>query len=794
MGQMRYIVDLNQPRLPASVGNKAKNLRDLMRKGFPVPQTHVCTWDAFVQYRQGEVAIMDHLKTELAQRLDGAQCYAVRSSANIEDSLEHSFAGQFKSILNVRSLNNIVQSIGEIWETTHADHVQTYLARISRDPQELKMAVMVQEMVEPVCSGVSFSKNPMTGMDEVVVEAVEGCGEALVQEGVTPYRWVYKWDKWISLPEECPIDADLIQQVVSQTQTIAKTFNKDVDLEWVYDGQALHWVQIREITSIKHVNVYSNAIAKEQLPGMIKPLVWSINIPLVNGAWVKILTEIIGKNDIDPQRLAKSFYYRAYYNMGALGQIFESLGMPRESLEIMMGLGGDKTEKPKFKPNATMLKLTPRILRFLLDKWTFSRKIDAFLPVIEAEFKAFSLEPSPDLSEQELLNTIDRLFGLTQQAAYYNIVGPLLMHIYNGLLRSQFKKQGLDFESLDLTRGMTEFARVDPTMSLKLLGQQFAEINENTREKILAGTYQELQQLPNLEDFQQGIADFIDHFGHLSDSGNDFSVAPWRENPALILQLLPSYTHIEEAATEPINPADFPVSGLRRRWLNTLYRRARQFRLYRERINFIYTYGYGLFRDYFLALGQRLTQQEILKAPTDIFYLDHQEVRELITRKELTPRYQQWIAARKHEMENFRDIVLPGIIYGDDTPSVDLPSDSKLTGTPTSRGYYSGPVKVVRGINDFAKLENGDVLVVPYSDVGWTPLFAKAGAVISESGGMLSHSSIIAREYNIPAVVSVAEATRLADHTQVTIDGYKGEILIHNSGDSYGSSGSATTS
>jgi pyruvate,water dikinase len=100
---------------------------------------------------------------------------------------------------------------------------------------------------------------------------------------------------------------------------------------------------------------------------------------------------------------------------------------------------------------------------------------------------------------------------------------------------------------------------------------------------------------------------------------------------------------------------------------------------------------------------------------------------------------------------------------------------------------------VVCGIGDFAKLENGDVLVVPYSDVGWTPLFAKAGAVISESGGMLSHSSIIAREYNIPAVVSVTGATQLTDHTQVTIDGYKGEILIHNSGDSYGSSGSTTT-
>ena len=88
-------------------------------------------------------------------------------------------------------------------------------------------------------------------------------------------------------------------------------------------------------------------------------------------------------------------------------------------------------------------------------------------------------------------------------------------------------------------------------------------------------------------------------------------------------------------------------------------------------------------------------------------------------------------------------------------------------------------MKVVRGIRDFDKVEAGSVLVIPYSDVGWTPLFTKAGALIAESGGMLSHSSIIAREYNIPAVVSVSGACQLKDNTVVSVDGYLGEILIH---------------
>ena len=131
-------------------------------------------------------------------------------------------------------------------------------------------------------------------------------------------------------------------------------------------------------------------------------------------------------------------------------------------------------------------------------------------------------------------------------------------------------------------------------------------------------------------------------------------------------------------------------------------------------------------------------------------------------------------------MEIFRNIIPPTIIYGDEPLPVEEVSGTILEGTPTSRGYYQGPAKIVTGIDDFERIQEGDVLVVPYSDVGWTPMYVKAGAVVAESGGMLSHSSIVAREYGIPAVVSVPVAWQLLSGKVLTVDGYQGKVTIHD--------------
>jgi pyruvate,water dikinase len=245
--------------------------------------------------------------------------------------------------------------------------------------------------------------------------------------------------------------------------------------------------------------------------------------------------------------------------------------------------------------------------------------------------------------------------------------------------------------------------------------------------------------------------------------------------------MIVDYLPVKAGAGHKKTFGELKLPALRRRLVKPVYRRARAFRWYREAVSSLYTYGYGLFRNYFLALGAQLAQRGALVSQDDVFYLYYDEVREIVRARDKSTQYQDLIEKRRREIDQVHDVELPSVIFGDREPAIQTPADDRLVGIPTSRGLHTGRVKVLRGLEEFDKLEVGDILVIPYSDVGWTPLFARAGAVVAESGGLLSHSSIVAREYGIPAVVSVPGACRLQDNSLVTVDGYQGEITVHDS-------------
>lgn len=773
---MGLIVDVTRRKPPVSVGNKAVNLRKLAGIGMRTPQTLAIKWDAYQRYIKDDDRLIDELKAEIAENIDPGKTYAIRSSANIEDSMDRSFAGQFKSVLHMQGVDGVLQAVWAVWSSAQTPAVRTYLERHNIPTSELAMAVIVQEMVKPVLSGVALSRNPVTGGDDIVVEAVKGEGTQLVQSGATPFRWVNKKGYWVEKAEGAGADVplSLIEEVISGTRVIAQRLRHPVDLEWVYDGIHLYWVQVRAITTSNNRNVYSNYIPREMLPGMIKPLIFSVNIPLVNSIWIRWMSEITGDLGLKPEDLAKSFYYRVYFNMGALGDIFEGLGFPRDSVEMIMGSLPRGAVKHSFKPSFKTFTRLPWMTWFMIDKWNFGSKMRRALPRLKERVKATLYLDLDQWSESDLLAAIDHHYKLMQEVAYYNVMGPLLMGMYNNMLKSQLGKRGVDFTNFDLTEGMDEILEYDPATHLRRIHAQFCALLPEVQEKIRTISYEEFQKMDEAGDLPQRVAQLIEEFGHLSDNGNDFSAIPWREQPETVLQLVMDFVPKKEEGKK-IALSDLKTS----RMLKFFYKRAREFRLLREQVSGLYTHGYGLFRYYFLALGRHFVQRGLLDAPEDIFYLTFDQVRGLVNGKQPAEDLRSEIAKHKTDMELYKDILIPTVIYGDEIPPVREPNMDVLSGIPTSIGHYTGRVKVVKGIQDFQKVKHGDVLVIPYSDVGWTPLFARAGAVVAESGGLLSHSSIVAREYNIPAVVSVEGATLMPDETTVTVDGHKGEVLIH---------------
>jgi pyruvate,water dikinase len=772
------IVDLRSAKDLSSIGPKARHLHWLIVHGFQVPPTYVCTYDLHSLLRQNQAAAEDRLLADLKLVLDPHKRYAVRSAARIEDAADFSFAGQFTTVLDVQGPAAVLETIKAIHTSASSAAAQSYIDRVGAAPGEPEMSVIVQEMIRPVASGVAFSKNPLTGFDELIIEAVEGSSEGLLQGGVTPDRWVYKWGEWITVPEKPAVAQHIADQVVAVLTQIARAYGKPVDVEWAFDGAELHWLQLREITGLSGINVYSNRISREVFPGIIKPLVWTVNVPLVNSVWIDLFTQLIGPNTLKPYDLARLIHYRAYFNMGAIGEVFTRLGLPRETLELLMGVEGGP-EKPSFRPTSRTYTYLPRMVGFLLGKLAFARTVSRFLDGIPAALSSFNPDGAGQLDAPALLAEIDRLYPVVRQIAYFNVLVPLFMQFFAGMLRGQLARKGIDYAQVDLLRDMPELDNFAPSRHLERLHARFAALDTAQRQHVLEAGYAALGQDADTEALRQGLEAFAARFGHLRDSGNDFSSRPWREDRDLLLNMVCNHAPPAQAGRS-LGWGELPLSRLDRAWLSPLFRRARQFMVFREKVSFYYTLMYGWFREYFLAAGDRFVARGLLDAREDIFYLEMDEVRAAVEGSPAAA-YPQLVAERRSALASVQDVVLPDIVIGDEVPPLqtfDL-SAKRLQGVPASRGYYTGPVRVIQSVAQFNKLEAGDVLIIPYSDVSWTPLFARAGAVVAESGGLLSHSSIVAREYGLPAVVSVNGACRIPDSTVVTVDGFKGQIIFH---------------
>ena len=770
----RALLSLDTPLPIENAGSKGATLSQLKHWGYPVPQGYVLP------------AGDDPAMLLAITRPSAEHPVIVRSSAVGEDTPEASAAGQYLSIPNVTTQEALALAITRCFNSYNNPSAARY--RQDRGLPEGGMAVIVQQQIAGVYSGVAFSRDPITRAgDAVVIEALPGGANQVVSGQQTPesYRLfvqaddlpddVNEPDSW-QLPEALTLTVEgtgtapgrLLEQVAFLARHLeARYQGMPQDIEWSFDGDRLWLLQSRPITTL--YPLWTRKIAAEVIPGLIRPLTWSINRPLTCGVWGDIFTLVLGKRarGLDFEATATLHHSRAYFNASLLGDIFLRMGLPPESLEFLTR--GAKFSKP---PLQSTLRNLPGLLRLASREWSLVQDFERdrkqqFDPLL----KTFQSTSSDRLPPEALLNRIEQILTALQQATYYSILAPLSLAIRQALLK--VPDTALDASQNPEVASLVELKQL--AQSTRTLLSQAKLDRISTAATLFAELAEDEDGATSLNQFNQ----YLERYGYLSEVGTDIAVPTWREAPYVVKELFTQFV----LSPPPENPS--VSTDMEHTWQQAAVQKRLNLK---GHVTETYSRLLAELRGCFVALETHGIETGWLKAKGDIFFLDYEEVRSHFTGSagqlsgDLTPV----ITARRYRHDHDQTLEpIPYLVYGNEPPNLIryTPSLSGnhqgLQGIAASPGQAEGTVKVLKTLQSIQDINRNTILVVPYTDAGWAPLLARAGGLIAEVGGRLSHGAIVAREYGIPAVMDVTEATqRLQDGQRVRLDGASGNVEI----------------
>ncbi|NET59603.1 MAG: pyruvate phosphate dikinase PEP/pyruvate-binding protein, partial [Symploca sp. SIO2E6] len=554
----------------------------------------------------------------------------------------------------------------------------------------------------------------------------------------------------------------LIQQVAILARELENRYHGiPQDLEWTYDGQQLWLLQARPITTLQPI--WTRKIAAEVIPGLIRPLTWSINRPLTCGVWGEIFTLVLGKRaaGLDFNQTATLHYGHAYFNASLLGQIFRRMGLPAESLEFLTR--GAKFSKP---PTRATLRNLPGLLRLLGKEWNLEKDFELdyqqqFAPTLSQ----LSTQSLSSLSPLALLERIDLILEVLKRATYYSIMAPLSSYLRQAILRVQDTE--LDNSQTPEVASLRSLAGI-ATDARHLLSQEQV-IGDSG-----ASLFTTLAESPDGQSILEQFEEFLEQYGYLSEVATDIAVPTWKEDPRAVRRLFTQFLSSPPPESTPPKQQSIRTQLV-------------QVRLdLKGQVTQIYSQLLAQLRWSFVALETTWLQKGLLSELGDIFFLEFAEICSLVTDTDspLQQQLPQILQQRRTQLEQNRHLAtIPSLVYGNNPPvsvaSLSPATHRQLQGIGASPGKAEGLVKVVKDWQSLSKIDRQTILVVPYTDSGWAPLLAQSGGLIAEVGGRLSHGAIVAREYGIPAVMDIDHAIQvLHDGQRVRIDGLLGIVEV----------------
>ena len=775
----------------------------------------------------------------LAMRDEGAISFAVRSSAMHEDQEGASAAGMHSTLLNVVREDEVLDAIKTCWSSLFRPRVLSYLRALGEDVP-VSVGVVIQAMVPAEISGVLFTANPLTGdAGEVVINAAYGLGASVVEGRVTPDT--YRVDKATGQLRD-QIIGDKAQQTLLErsggvrevavaralregpalseqqllhlsdlASRVESHFGDARDVEWAIAEQQVYVLQARPIVVPSMRNrrssrrdrpwdrrkiVWSNANVGEALPGVATPFTWSV-LSQFSDLGFRRAFGAMGCAVPRDAELVGDFRGRIYINLTEFSSIMSQIPWIHPSTLVRLGGGQYASELDEVVAERSstgfFLRLPQTVSRYVRENYRLQARIDEFETYFSDERMRINgidprlLEPS---GLDRMLGDVEHLLDETGSillTAYANLLTAVLVLI--GVLRAFAREQGSGFYR-ELLSGLQDVASARPGLVLRQIAQ-LARDEPELEERIRTGELSELT-VAGLPDgrTRDALIRFLEEYGYRGVREAEIAAPRWSEDPILVFAALRSHLtntvdldererdlqNVRRRAEERLQKSvPFPLRPAVRKLLEVV----RRFTRMREYLRGHVVEVLGMFRRVALEASHRIEAREPEAGPDAAFFLTLAEVRRVL----YDENERVAIRVQRRRLEHERNQALPEppttfVGFPPDDPTI-ASTSKRLRGLAASRGVAEGKVRILRDPSQASAFEPGEVLVVAAADTGWAPLFLAASGVVTELGGPLSHAAIILREYAVPAVVNVTNATRsLRDGDLVRLDGDAGTVEI----------------
>lgn len=822
-----------------SLGERLDNLARVN----PDDREEIRTLSAQIRRTIEETPLPADLATAITRALTqfGEQAaYAVRSSATAEDLPTASFAGQQDTYLNVVGPSAILQHVSRCWASLFTERAVTYRRRNGIDHRTVHMAVVVQQMVFPRAAGILFTADPVTGDRKVAtVDAGFGLGEALVSGLVNPDIYKVRHGEVVAktiaakqravqaLPtggtqevtvdsrrqEEPALTDGQVVELVRLGRRIEAHFGRPQDIEWCLaddgegdghnDGEGFQIVQSRPITTLFPVpeaddpdhHVYVSVGHQQMMTDAMKPLgysMWQLTamVPmheaggrlfvdvtrrLASPASRAVLLDLMGKGDPLVRDALETLIDR--------DDFVSSLPVP--PLEDAAPAGPPAGAAP-----AAPIATDPAIVTELIERSETS---------VAALQRDIRTKTGPALFDflLEAFEEHKRVLGdpLSMQAI---MAGMEATWWLNDKLREWLgEKNAADTLTLSAPDNITS------EMGLALL--DVADVIRPHPEVVafLQGVEDEgfLDELPKLAggtEARDAIQSYLDRYGMRCVGEIDITRPRWGERPStLVPVILDNVRNFEPGAAERrfeqgrqraqkkeqevlSRLLALPDGELKADEAKGMIDRVRTFIGYREYPKYGIICRYFVYKKALLDEAERLVRAGVLPEREDIFYLTFRELHEVVRSKQLDD---QLIPQRKDAFRSHQALIPPRVLTSDGEALTgsyrrdDVPAGA-LIGLAVSAGTVEGRARVILDMSQ-ADLEAGDILITSFTDPSWSPLFVGIAGLVTEVGGLMTHGAVIAREYGLPAVVGVDQATRLIrDGQRIRVHGTDGYVEI----------------